>query len=236
MQLIAMARAIPDDRLARLVECATQVFIAQGFRRTQMADVAKALGVAKGTLYLYVESKDALFDLVARYADDDRSLVEVPALPIRTPRPGATARYVRERLARSQVPAALTAALGRSRVPDLRAELEEIVCELYEVLARNRRGIKLLDRSAPDHPELAALWFEGARGGLVELLARYLEDRSRRKLLRPVLDARVTARLLIETVVFWAVHRHWDPHPQAVNESVAKETVVRFIVSALGKE
>ena len=231
-----MARAIPDDRLARLVECATRVFIEQGYRRTQMADVAKALGVAKGTLYLYVESKDALFDLVARYADDDRSLVEVPALPIRTPRAGATARYVRERLARSQVPAALTAALARSRVPNARAELEEIVCELYEVLARNRRGIKLLDRSAPDHPELAALWFEGARGGLVELLARYLEDRSRRKLLRPVLDARVTARLLIETVVFWAVHRHWDPHPQVVNESVAKETVVRFIVSALGKE
>ena len=64
-----MARSIPDDRLARLVECATQVFITQGYRRTQMADVAKALGVAKGTLYLYVESKEALFDLVVRSAD-----------------------------------------------------------------------------------------------------------------------------------------------------------------------
>ena len=231
-----MARAIPDDRLARLVECATEVFIAQGFRRTQMADVAKALGVAKGTLCLYVESKDALFDLVARHADDDGLFVEVSELPIRTPKPGATARYVRERLARSQVPAALTAALGRSRVPSPRAELEGIVSELYETLARNRRGIKLLDRSAPDRPELAALWFEGARGGLVELLGQYLEDRSRRKLLRPVPDARVAARLLIETVIFWAVHRHWDPHPQAVNESVGKETVVRFIVSALAKE
>jgi len=48
-----MARTVPDDRLARLVECATQVFIEQGYRRTQMADVAKALGVAKGTLYHY---------------------------------------------------------------------------------------------------------------------------------------------------------------------------------------
>ena len=65
-----MPRTIPDDRLAKLVDCATEVFIAQGYQRTQMADVAKALGVAKGTLYLYVESKDALFDLVARCADD----------------------------------------------------------------------------------------------------------------------------------------------------------------------
>src|SRR5215470_7506619 len=186
-----MARAIPDDRLARLVECATEVFIAQGFRRTQMADVAKALGVAKGTLYLYVESKDALFDLVTRCADDARSLEKLPPLPLRTPKPGATVKYVRERLARHQVPAALTAALGRSRAADPRTELEGIVRELYDALVRNRRGIKLLDRSAPDYPELAALWFEGARGGLVRLLVQYLEDRCHRKLLRPVPDAAV---------------------------------------------
>jgi len=231
-----MARTVPDDRLARLVECATQVFIAQGYRRTQMADVARALGVAKGTIYLYVESKDALFDLVTRCADQDRPFEKPPALPIRTPKPGATVKYVRERLAKNQMPAALTAALGRSRVPDPRAELEAIVRELYDALAHNRRGIKLLDRSAPDYPELAALWFEGARGGLVGRLGQYLEDRSRRKLLRPVPDAAVAARLIIETLVFWAVHRHWDSHPQPVDESVAKETVVRFIVSALAKE
>jgi AcrR family transcriptional regulator len=231
-----MPRTVPDDRLARLVECATQVFIEQGYRRTQMADVAKALGVAKGTLYLYVESKDALFDLVIRCADQDRPFEKSPTLPIRTPKPGATLKYVRERLAKNQVPATLTAALGRSRVRDPRAELEDIVRELYDALAHNRRGIKLLDRAAPDYPELAALWFQGARGGLVGLLGQYLEDRSRRKLLRPVPDAAVAARLLIETVVFWAVHRHWDPHPQRVDESVAEETVVRFIVGALAKE
>jgi len=231
-----MPRTIPDDRLARLVDRATEVFIAQGYRRTQMADVAKALGVAKGTLYLYVESKDALFDLVARCADDAHSFEKLPALPIRTPKPASTVKYIRERLAKQQVPAALTAALATKRVADPRAELEGIVRELYDALARNRRGIKLLDRSAPEYPELAALWFEGARSGLVARLAQYLEDRIRRKLLRPVPDTTVGARLLIETVVFWAVHRHWDPHPQPVDESLAKETVVRLLVNALAKE
>ena len=231
-----MPRTIPDDRLAKLVDCATEVFIAQGYQRTQMADVAKALGVAKGTLYLYVESKDALFDLVARCADDARPFEKLPTLPIRTPKPAATVKYIRERLAKQQVPAALTAALATKRVADPRAELEGIVRDLYDALARNRRGIKLLDRSAPEYPELAALWFEGARGGLVGVLAQYLEDRSRRKLLRPVSNAAVAARLLIETVIFWAVHRHCDPHPQPMDEAVAKETVVRFLVNALAKE
>jgi len=226
---------MPDDRLERLVDCATEVFIEQGYARTQMADVATALGVAKGTLYLYVESKEALFDLVARYADTEPPM-QWPPLAVRTPKPGATVKYVRERLAQSGIPPALVKALAQRRTADIRAELEAITRELYEAVARNRRGIKLLDRSARDYPELAALWFEGGRGGLIELLTKYLEDRMRRKLLRPLPDATVAARLLIETVVFWAVHRHWDPHPQTVDESVAKETVVRFVVGALVKE
>jgi AcrR family transcriptional regulator len=226
---------MPDDRLARLVECATQVFIEQGYARTQMADVAAALGVAKGTLYLYVESKEALFDLVARYADAKQP-VQWPPLPVRSPKPGATVKYVRDRLAKNAVPPALAKALAQHRTPDIHAELEAITRELYETVARNRRGIKLLDRSARDYPELAALWFEGGRGGLIELLTKYLEDRMRRKLVRSLPDPSVAARLLIETVVFWAVHRHWDPHPQTVEESVAKETVVRFVVGALAKE
>src|SRR5262249_39527190 len=127
-------------------------------------------------------------------------------------------------------------ALSRQRVTDVRGELEAIARELYDAVARNRRGIKLLDRSAPDLPELAALWFEGARGGLIRLLERYLGDRARRKRLRPLSDPTVAARLIIETVVFWAVHRHWDAHPQVVDEETAKETVVRFIVNALAKE
>ena len=45
----------------RLGQCirnnaATDVFIERGYRQTQMADVARAMGVAKGTVYLYVVS------------------------------------------------------------------------------------------------------------------------------------------------------------------------------------
>lgn len=229
-----MARRVPADRLEQLVDVATRVFVEQGYRRTQMADVAAALGVAKGTLYLYVESKEALFDFALRFADVERPFSAPPRLPVRTPKPGATVRYVRELLARNQVLPALAAA-SRGRGADAAAELEAIVGELYDLLARHRRGIKLLDRSAPDYPELAGLWFEGARGGLVEALAGYLEDRIRRGRLRPVPDALLAARLIIETTVFWAVHRHWDAHPQAVDDTTAKQTVLRFLAGALAQ-
>ncbi|MBI4514252.1 MAG: TetR family transcriptional regulator [Deltaproteobacteria bacterium] len=227
-----MTRKIPDRRFEELADCAARVFIDQGYRRTQMADVAEALGVAKGTLYLYVESKEALFDLALRCADTHERVRQPAALPIATPKPGATAAYVRDRLAANQVPA-LAAALAKKRVTDPAEELAEVVRELYAVLARNRRSIKLLDTSARDLPELAALWFEAGRDGLMATLAQYLERRIRSGKLRAVPDVTAAARLIIETTVFWAVHRHWDPHPQKVDDKVALDTVVRFIVGAL---
>ncbi len=41
-----MARTIPEDRFETLISAATEVFIARGYRLTQMADVAEAVGVA----------------------------------------------------------------------------------------------------------------------------------------------------------------------------------------------
>jgi AcrR family transcriptional regulator len=231
-----MARATPPDRIDELVRCAAQVFIRQGYRRTQMADVAAALGVAKGTLYLYVESQEALFDLVARYADAPSPIANPPVLPVRTPRPGQTLRYVRERLEANAAPTALRKALAGRAAGDARAELETILVQLYDTLAANRVGIKLLDSSARDLPELAALWFAGARGGLLELLTRYLAQRFRQKRLAPAPDAAVAARLVLETLVFWAVHRHWDPAREPVDDELARRTAVHLMVNALAKD
>ncbi len=231
-----MARTIPPDRFQQLIDCATQVFIEQGYAHTQMADVADAMGIAKGTLYLYVESKDALFDLVVRSADAKHPITTPPTLPVRTPKPGRTVQHVRTRLAEQRPVPALSAALARQRVTNPRAELTQIIREIYGTISRNRRAIKLMDRSAQFHPELATLWFTGARGALIEGLSNYLENRIRKRVFRPVPDVGVAARVIMETIVTWAVHRHWDPSPQVIDDQVAEDTVVQFIVGGLMKE
>jgi AcrR family transcriptional regulator len=201
-----------------------------------MADVAEALGVAKGTVYLYVESKEALFDLACRYADSPESANELAGFPIRTPRPGATLRFVRDELERYQAFPALGAALSRKRVTDAPGEVRAIVCELYDQLARSRRRIKLIDTSARDYPELAALWFEGARGGLLLRLRDYIESRIAWGVFARVPDVATAARLVLETTVFWAVHRHFESRPEPVTDELARDSVVHFVVRALVRE
>src|SRR5260370_32193167 len=140
-----------------------------------MEDIASSLGVAKGTRYVYVESKEALFDLVARCADTAQPFERIPRLPIPTPKPGATLKYVRQRLEQNQNLPALAKALARNRRAPLRGEFEAVVRELYDTVERNRQGIKLLDRPPIRQPELAALWFVGARGGVAGPLTQSLE-------------------------------------------------------------
>jgi AcrR family transcriptional regulator len=229
-------RVVPENRFDDLIEAAVCVFIENGYRRTQMADIAEAMRIAKGTVYLYVESKEALFDLACRYADSPRPLVPPSSFPVCTPTAGATVEYVTERLAKSPILPLMRSLVEKRKRGDARLELEMFVRELYDDLARNRRGLKLVDQSAPDLPELAAVWFDTTRAGLVGLLASYLEDRIGAGKLRRVPDVAAAARVVIETSVFWAVHRHWDAHPQRVDEATAKETVVHFTVGALAKE
>jgi AcrR family transcriptional regulator len=223
----------PAGRIQDLVETATAVFIAQGYRRTQVADIAAAMGVAKGTVYLYVESKEALFDLVLRCADATHPLGAPRALPVRTPPAGATLRYARTRLAEAKPTAAIVAAAAQRRVGNVGAELDGLLRGLYATMARHRTGIKLLDRCAADYPQLARLWFAHGREAVVAAFVRYLETRRRGRQLALIPDVAVTARLIVETIVFWAVHRHWDPAPQHVEETVAEASVVRLLTNTL---
>lgn len=230
-----MARPVPADRFDALLRAATAVFLRQGYRRTQMADVAEELGVAKGTLYLYVESKEALFDQVLRQADRAESIALPRALPVPTPRPGSTLRHLRERLAREGQLPALAEALARKRAKDTRAEVDAIVRELYRLLAAHRVAIKLLDRCGPDFPELAALWSEGGRGGVVAGLEAFLRARIAHHAFAPLANATLTARITLEICAQWAVHRHWDPapDPRFSDDAEVENGVVAFISRAL---
>src|ERR1700742_4588440 len=50
-----------EARRAAIAQAALDEFCARGFAATRIADVAARAGVAKGTIYLYFDDKEALF-------------------------------------------------------------------------------------------------------------------------------------------------------------------------------
>lgn len=61
-----LRRRRKDARPAELVAAAADLFSEKGFAATRLDDVASRAGVSKGTLYLYFDSKEALFRAVIR--------------------------------------------------------------------------------------------------------------------------------------------------------------------------
>ena len=55
-----------DERPAELLEASFLEFAEKGFLATRLDDVAARAGVAKGTVYLYYDSKEALFEAAVR--------------------------------------------------------------------------------------------------------------------------------------------------------------------------
>jgi len=53
-----------EERPAEILAAALKMFSSKGFASTRLDEVAREAGVSKGTLYLYFESKEALFKAV----------------------------------------------------------------------------------------------------------------------------------------------------------------------------
>jgi AcrR family transcriptional regulator len=70
-------RKAPEVRRLQILEAAAELFIERGISNTSMAQVAEAAGVAKGTPYLYFDSKDELLsELRTGYLQEWYSLAE----------------------------------------------------------------------------------------------------------------------------------------------------------------
>ena len=60
----------PEVRKQEILDTALKLFGENGYEKTSIADIAKAIGVAQGLCYRYFPSKEALFDCaIAQYAD-----------------------------------------------------------------------------------------------------------------------------------------------------------------------
>lgn len=61
----------PEVRRQEIVATATRLFLEKGYERTSTTDVMKALEIAKGTIYHYFPSKEALMEAVVDQLADD---------------------------------------------------------------------------------------------------------------------------------------------------------------------
>jgi len=231
-----MARPKSEDFLERLLRAAMRVFGRKGLVRARMSDVAEEMGVAHGSLYNYVESKEALFYLLVDQGVRDEPAELPDELPVHTPSRKKLLKRIEEQIENTFALPRLDAALKKHQLGDPRAELEEIVRELYLRMHKTREPATVLERSAIDQPDLFALFFVQTRRRLLERLTAYLSRRIERGYFLSVIDPATAARFLLEAVAFFARHRYGDPDLQPGDDEVVRETIVQLLVRSFTGE
>lgn len=227
-----MPRKRPHNRLDIIADAATDVFIRQGFAGAAMAQIAAEAKVGPGTLYLYAASKDGLFDLALRRAFEDPTVWSMK-LPHPAPEPGAVADAAWRCLQNAAHFPQLWLAADSPPPTQVARELEGIILELYHWLHRYRRAIKLIERCAGEWPDVAQVFQRRFWRGGVRRVADYLGRRSREGVLPAGRNVSAAAHLLVESLTWMAVHRHWSPDGIVLAEETSAHTAQQILLAGL---
>jgi AcrR family transcriptional regulator len=225
------------ERFPEVIAAAVRVFARDGYRSAHMSDVAREAGLSEAALYRYVDGKEDLFVLAIRHSLLLEPLPgeDGPAgqFPLAVPSLQEMIRQAREFVV-AEVPfGALAQALHTADTADPAAELEQVMRELFTLEEQTVQAANMIERSARELPELADLLDSGLRRPVLDALTDYLDSRAKTGKLRATPDTAATARLLLETLTWFARHRHSDPSGAAIPPALAQETAVDALLHAL---
>ena len=189
-------------RLAEMADAAALCFSEAGFRRTQVADIARHMGVSAGTIYLYADSKEALLHLAFMHLTGE----DLAALPTPFADPGieATTKLITRKMKEGALWPELTAAVEAGSTPT-RDLLETIGAALYDRLTEQCRMIWLLDGCNLDIPELNIIYRRKIRGAYMTDLATLMDRLPATNWTAP--QKLIAIRSAIEIIAWAAMHR-----------------------------
>ena len=231
------AKRSARERFPEVIAAAVRVFARDGYRSAHMSDVAREAGLSEAALYRYVDGKEDLFVLAIRHA---LLLAPLPGegdpageFPLKAPPLTEMIRQARDFVA-AEVPfGTLAAALREADTGDPGGELQLIMRELFTLEEQTARAADMIERSSRELPELADLLNTGLRRPVLDALTQYLDSRAKAGRLRATPDTAATARLVLETLTWFARHRHSDPYGAAIPPDLARDTAVDALLHAL---
>jgi AcrR family transcriptional regulator len=217
-----MARVTPPTRMADIADGARRTFAAKGYQRTQVADVAKAVGLSPAALYRHVESKEALFHLA--FVESVDELGDYVA----TPPEGATVQLIAARLRGARLLQRAKQALAHP-ADDPIQELREIITDQYRAVVANWQLLALVEASAADRPDIAERYFRKGRRAGTSDLARFVAARVADGSFREVTDPELLALQIRESCAWFGWHRRGDPDADLDDEAALASLVEVFV-------
>jgi AcrR family transcriptional regulator len=177
------------DNKNRIIEAATELFITKGAQDTSLADIARFLGISKGTLYYYYSTKaELIFDVTDIYMENlSTSLLDW----VRGLEPGAPPENIFEVVFRTIFEARTRGKLhiyliheAVTNTPSLKKKIQGAYAHWKEML---RQGLEEIYGNHYPASEYAEILLTMLTGGIVHTILD-LDMAPLKSLIRPLLQ------------------------------------------------
>lgn len=216
-----------DNRLYDIVDAAGRLFVLKGYNQTQISDIAKAAGIATGSIYNLFASKKAIFQFVLASIFDESFFNEERTFPIAE----IDMRVLEMKIiARSELSM-------KDIFPQLTGEDEnassfrDVLSKAFDFISKYGTGLLIFERNTSGWQDLCEVYFQRRRTfiqAFEDCVERYIQKGEIRHLDQP----QHHTRLIIETLSWWGMHVKYTYSDICVEAADAKKVVMDALTHA----
>lgn len=220
-----------NDRIKSIATAATLLFLQQGYSKTQISHIAKAVGVSVGTIYLDFTGKKEILHFVLKCTIDpdfidrdfDRPITDDLFVGLENDIVAVfekTGDEFKKHLVNNAV----------------NYSLEALVSDAFDMLAQYAVGCLFIEKNQFDFKFLAE-HYKRYRKEFLATMTQYMKIFIENGIVRPLEHLELSTTLIIEILSWWAMDiRYTSFETQDIPLNLSKELCMDNIISAYKRE
>lgn len=219
-----------NQRIQEIADAAARLFLQQGYAKTQISHIAKAVGVSVGTIYLDFAGKREILHFILKCTAD-------PSFAERTfERPITDALFAGlegEIIDLFETSANDFAAHLRDGLTGY--SFEELVSDAFDLLSRYAVGCLFIEKNQFDFKSLAQPYM-AYRKRFLDTMTSYLRAFMDQGAIRPLERPALTTVLIVEMLSWWAMDvRYTSFETRDIPRELAKQVCMENLLAAYGR-
>lgn len=216
-----------NTRIKAIAEAATLLFLRQGYARTQISHIAKAIGVSVGTIYHDFAGKKEIMHFVLKCTIDPDFINREFERPITDDLFAGVENEIVSLLERTQSDFAKHLENNASSY-----SFEYLISDAFNLLARYAVGCLFIEKNQFEFKFLAE-HYKAYRRKFLDTMSRYLTIFINSGTVRPMEHLELTTTLIIEILTWWAMDRRYTSFETSdIPLELAKKNCMDNILSA----
>lgn len=215
------------QRIHAIIEAATLLFLRQGYSKTQISHIAKAVGVSVGTIYHDFVGKKEIMHYILKC----------------TIQPSFSARELEKPISdehfaglEQDIVKLFEKSAEEFKEPLLRKlnnySFEALISDAFDLLTRYAVGCLFIEKNQYDFPFLAEN-YRKYRKEFLSTMTEYLKTFMEKGTIREIDNIELTAVLIVETLSWWAMDmRYTSFETSDIPIEAAKKVCMDNIISA----